>query len=57
MTYQDTFKRYELKYLISKEQKEGLLGAMEGHMELDAYGRTTIMNIYYDTPDSLLVRR
>ncbi|MBQ1850277.1 MAG: polyphosphate polymerase domain-containing protein [Lachnospiraceae bacterium] len=57
MTYQDTFKRYELKYLITKDQKEGLLQAMDGRMALDAYGRTTIMNIYYDTPDSLLIRR
>ena len=57
MTYQDTFKRYELKYLIGREQKEKLLQAMEGRMALDQYGRTTIMNVYYDTPDYLLIQR
>ena len=57
MTYQDTFKRYELKYLINREQKEKLLQAMEGRMALDQYGRTTIMNVYYDTPDYLLIQR
>lgn len=57
MSYQDTFKRYELKYLMNKGQKEGLLKAMEPHMALDQYGRTTIMNVYYDTPEYLLIRR
>ena len=57
MTYQDTFKRYELKYLINREQKEKLLEAMNGRMALDQYGRTTIMNVYYDTPDYLLIQR
>ena len=57
MSYQDTFKRYELKYMMNREQKEGLLRAMEPHMALDQYGRTTIMNVYYDTPEYLLIRR
>ena len=57
MSYQDTFKRYELKYMLNKEQKEGLLKAMDPHMAIDQYGRTTIMNIYYDTPEYLLIRR
>ncbi|MBR6476825.1 MAG: VTC domain-containing protein, partial [Lachnospiraceae bacterium] len=57
MTYQDTFKRYELKYLIDDKQKKALLKAMEGRMALDQYGRTTIMNVYYDTPDYLLIQR
>ena len=57
MTYQDTFKRREIKYLLTREQKEGLLRAMEGRMALDQYGRTTIMNVYYDTPEYLLIQR
>lgn len=57
MKYQDTFKRYELKYLLTKSQKIQLLSAMEPYMEIDEYGRTTIMNIYYDTPDYALIRR
>ena len=50
------FKRYELKYKITREQKERLLKVMAEYMELDSYGRTTIQNIYYDTPDFRLIR-
>lgn len=57
MDYQDTFKRYETKYLITSWQKEALCAAMMPYMELDRYGRSTIMNIYYDTPEHLLIRR
>jgi hypothetical protein len=57
MGYQDIFKRYELKYLITQEQKKLLLRAMEPYMQLDEYGRTTICNLYFDTPDYTLVQR
>ena len=57
MEYQDIFKRYEIKYLISARQKKKILAAMEPYMEADSYGRSTICNIYYDTPDSILIRR
>lgn len=57
MAYQSVFKRYELKYLLSQEQKEAVLRAMQGYMKLDKYGRTTIRNIYYDTDTYLLIRR
>lgn len=50
------FKRYELKYKITREQKARLLERMAEYMELDSYGRTTIQNIYYDTPDFRLIR-
>ena len=52
-----TFKRYELKYLLTKEQKEKILHAMESYMKLDQYQRTTIRNIYYDTDNFRLIRR
>ncbi len=57
MAYQNIFKRHELKYLITKEQKNRILQAMEPYMAGDAYGRSTICNIYLDTPDKLLIRR
>lgn len=56
MAYQSVFKRYELKYLLTKEQKEIVLDAMAPYMELDKYGRTTIRNLYYDTDNYRLVR-
>lgn len=57
MAYQSVFQRYELKYLLTKAQKETILQAMEPYMDLDKYGRTVIRNIYYDTDDHLLIRR
>ena len=49
-------KRYELKYLLSAEQTAYLKERLQGHMELDAYGRTSIASLYYDTPDYRLIR-
>lgn len=57
MAYQSTFKRYELKYLMNRQQKEQILHAMEQYMKLDDYGRTTIRNIYFDTDNYRLIRR
>lgn len=57
MAYQATFKRYELKYLLSKQEKEKVLEAMAAYMELDKYGRCTIRNIYLDTDNFRLIRR
>ena len=57
MAYQAVFKRYELKYLLTAEQKELLLQVMQPYMALDQYGRTTIRNIYFDTENYRLIRR
>ena len=57
MAYQSVFKRYELKYLLTEQQKEIVLAAIAPYMELDRYGRTTIRNIYYDTDSYRLIRR
>jgi len=51
-----TFQRYEIKYLLTAEQKEKLLRRMDGIMIPDAFGRSSIRNIYYDTPDRRLIR-
>lgn len=57
MAYQAVFKRYELKYLLDKEQKTRVVEAIQKNMELDKYGKTTIRNIYFDTDDYRLIRR
>ncbi|MGI5960010.1 MAG: polyphosphate polymerase domain-containing protein [Massiliimalia sp.] len=57
MAYQMTFKRYEMKYLLTEQEKTAILQAAEPYMELDQYGRTTIRNIYYDTDTYRLIRR
>lgn len=56
MSYQTVFKRYELKYIVTRQQKERLLLAMAPHMALDRYGRTTIRNLYFDTDNYRLIR-
>ena len=57
MAFQTVFKRYELKYILTVEQKEKVLAAMKPYMAIDKYGRTTIRNLYYDTDTYLLIRR
>ena len=57
MAYQATFQRYESKYLLTRQQKHAILQEMQHYMQLDTYGRTTIRNMYYDTPDYRLIRR
>lgn len=57
MAYQAVFKRYELKYMITLEQKQRLLEVMAPYMALDKYGRAVIRNIYFDTPSYQLIRR
>lgn len=56
MAYQNVFKRYELKYMLTLEQKQKVLEVMEPYMALDKYGRTTIRNIYFDTDNWRLIR-
>ncbi len=57
MAFVTVFKRYELKYMLTTEQKKIILEAMSPHMQLDKYGRTTIRNIYFDTYNYRLIRR
>lgn len=57
MSATNVFKRYELKYMLTQQQYQGLRKAMAQHMEMDGYGKHSIHNIYFDTPDFLLIRR
>ena len=57
MPVQTVFQRYEIKYLLSREQKAAVLEAMAPHMALDQYGRSSIRSVYFDTPTFRLVRR
>ena len=57
MSYQAIFQRHELKYMLSQTQKQQMLEAIQSHMELNQYGRTTIQNIYFDTDSYWLIRR
>ena len=57
MAYQAVFRRYEMKYLLTDQQLEAVLAAMEPYMAPDKYGLTTIRNIYFDTENYRLIRR
>lgn len=51
-----TFKRYEKKYLLNREQYERLQECLKPYIQLDQYGLHTICNIYYDTDQFDLIR-
>ena len=57
MDAQMTFRRYELKYFLTRRQAEELKEAMAGHLALDQFGHSTIRNLYLDTDNFRLVRR
>lgn len=57
MAFQTVFKRYEIKYMLTLEQKEKILRVMQDYMELDKYGRSSIRTIYFDTDNYRLIRR
>jgi hypothetical protein len=57
MSEQLIFKRYEVKYMITRTQAELIKQAMKEHMIADVHGRSTILSLYFDTPDYRLIRR
>ncbi len=52
----DVFRRREIKYLITDQQRSALEAALAKHMEPDRFPHSSIRNIYYDTPDFRLIR-
>ncbi len=56
MDYLNTFKRYEIKYILTSSERNDLCRLMDGRMKIDRYGHTTIRNIYYDTDNYRIIR-
>lgn len=54
---QHTFERIEKKYVLTEDKAAQVMGVLAPFMTEDQYGRHTIRNIYYDTPDYTLIRR
>ncbi len=54
--FKDTFQRIETKYLLEDFQYRALRERLEGMAQVDEYGKTSILNIYYDTPNFNLIR-
>ncbi|MBQ6361186.1 MAG: polyphosphate polymerase domain-containing protein [Lachnospiraceae bacterium] len=56
MKTQMTFARVEIKYLLTRQQRDRILEGMREYMKPDDFGKTSIRNIYYDTENYRLVR-
>ena len=56
-SYQAVFKRKEIKYLLTGRQLSSLTPILESHMLPDAFAHSSILNLYYDTPDFRMIRR
>ncbi len=54
--FKDTFQRIETKYLLEDFQYRALRERLEGMARVDEYGKTSILNIYYDTPNFHLIK-
>lgn len=50
-------RRYELKYVLSKDQVIYFQNKISSYMKIDQYGLTTISSLYYDTPSFTLINR
>ena len=52
-----TFNRLEKKFILTEEQYLRIKEEIDKRFDPDEYGETTICNLYYDTPDYLLITR
>ncbi|MBQ6092513.1 MAG: polyphosphate polymerase domain-containing protein [Clostridia bacterium] len=56
-TYKTIFSRYEKKYVITPRQYHLLMLMIGDRLREDDYGKSTVCNIYFDTPDFRLIRQ
>lgn len=42
--------------MLDEAQYKTVLSLMEGHMELDEYGKSTVCSLYFDTPSFRIIR-
>ena len=54
--FKTSFARTEIKYRLSASQYDSFLSSLQGIAHIDEYGKSKIMNIYYDTPDFRMIR-
>lgn len=52
----DVFRRREIKFILSRDQRQIIEEALHRRMVPDEHGVSTICNLYYDTPDYRLIR-
>lgn len=56
MAYSNTFKRREVKYVLTQAQYQAVREALAPYMTEDKYGKHTICNIYCDSDNNDLIR-
>lgn len=54
--YQDIFERVEKKFILDEKTYREFMKRIEPYFEPDKYYKSTIYNIYFDTPTNILVR-
>ncbi len=55
--FKDVFERIETKFLLDDMQYTELMKRLENMAAIDSYGKTSILNIYFDTPDYKIIER
>ena len=55
--YGKSFKRHEIKYLITINQYVNLMNYLSDKVEKDVFYKSTIYNVYYDTDNFELIRK
>lgn len=55
--FRTIFQRNEQKYLLDETQYTLLTAAIAPYMREDEYGKSTICNLYFDTPSHRVIRR
>ncbi len=53
---QNVFSRFEIKYMLTRRERDALMIRLAEHMRADEYGKGTVCSLYFDTPDYRLVR-
>lgn len=55
--YNEVFKRIEKKYRVAPAQRQAVEGFLARELAPDAFGRTMITSVYWDTPQMALISR
>ena len=56
MAYKNTFRRCEMKYILTAEQYAAVRSASAGMLTEDSYGLQSICNLYFDSENDDLIR-
>lgn len=53
----ETFRRVEKKYLLNDKDYKSIIKIIKKHLKDDHFGKNTIMSLYLDTDDGLLINK